>query len=227
MIKSTKTLAIIPARSGSKGLPGKNTKLFGGKELIVWSIEAALNSTNIDTVLVSTDSPDIQKLSEMHGAYAPFLRPQHLSTDQASTMDVIEHALDFVDDFKYLILLQPTSPLRTAHHIDEAFLQMQSVHAPSCVSLSLSRSSPHLMYRIDSDSLISKILPDASKYSRRQELPDYYELNGAIYIAKIDWLKENKNFISHRTFGYIMDQDKSYDIDTLEDFLSAEKKLVN
>ena len=98
MIKSTKTLAIIPARSGSKGLPGKNTKLFGGKELIVWSIEAALNSTNIDTVLVSTDSPDIQKLSEMHGADAPFLRPQHLSTDQASTMDVIEHALDFLVD---------------------------------------------------------------------------------------------------------------------------------
>ncbi|MDA9023550.1 acylneuraminate cytidylyltransferase family protein [Gammaproteobacteria bacterium] len=227
MTKANKILAIIPARSGSKGLPGKNTKLFGGKELIVWSIEAALNSTCIDTVLVSTDSPDIQKISETHGADAPFLRPKNLSTDQASTMDVIEHALNFVDDFKYLILLQPTSPLRTAHHIDEAFLQMQSVDAPSCVSLSLSRSSPHLMFRIDSHSLISNILPDAPKYSRRQELPDYYELNGAIYIAEIDWLKENKNFISHRTFGYIMDQETSYDIDTLEDFLSAEKQLAN
>lgn len=227
MTKSTKTLAIIPARSGSKGLPGKNTKLFGGKELIVWSIEAALNSANIDTVIVSTDSPDIQKLSQMHGADAPFIRPQNLSTDHASTMDVINHALEFVDEFKYLVLLQPTSPLRTANHIDEAFLQMLSIDAPSCVSMSLSRSSPHLMFSIDSQSLISTVLPNAPQYSRRQELPDYYELNGAIYIAEIDWLQENKNFISPSTFGYIMTPESSYDIDTLEDFLSAEKQLLN
>ena len=158
-------------------------------------------------------------------------RSKKLSLDSTKTHDVVFDILNKIDfskkKYKYILLLQPTSPLRTAHHIDEAFSQMQSVDAPSCVSLSLSRSSPHLMYSIESDSLISKILPDASKYGRRQELPDYYELNGAIYIAEIDWLKENKTFTSRRTSGYVMDQENSFDIDTLEDFLSAEKQLVN
>lgn len=221
-----KVLGIIPARKGSKGIPKKNIKPFAGKELILWSIEAAIGSNSIDKTLVSTDCKEIAALSNKNGADAPFIRPMELSSDKSKAIDVVLHAIENTEIFDYVILLQPTSPLRTSKHIDEAFNQMLGRNLKSCVSISIAKSNPYLMYNIGSNSTVSSVLPHQGQYSRRQDYPECYELNGAIYIAQVDWLKKNKSFISEDTFGYIMSQNQSYDIDTMDDFLLAEKEKI-
>ncbi|MDA7576221.1 acylneuraminate cytidylyltransferase family protein [Gammaproteobacteria bacterium] len=221
-----KVLGIIPARKGSKGIPKKNIKSFAGKELILWSIEAAIGSNSIDKTLVSTDCKEIAALSSNNGADVPFIRPMELSSDHSKAIDVVLHAIENTEIFDYVILLQPTSPLRTSKHIDEAFNQMLDRNLKSCVSISITKSNPYLMYNIGSNSTVSSVLSHQGQYSRRQDYPQCYELNGAIYIAQVDWLKKNKSFISKDTFGYIMSQNQSYDIDTMDDFLLAEKEKI-
>lgn len=221
-----KVLGIIPARKGSKGLPKKNIKPFAGKELILWSIEAAISSNSIDKTIVSTDCKEIAALSNDNGADVPFIRPIELSSDKSKSIDVVLHAIDHTEIYDYVILLQPTSPLRTSKHIDEAFNEMLDRDLKSCVSISITKSNPYLMYNMDSNSTISSVRSHQDQYSRRQDYPEFYELNGAIYIAQVDWLKKNKSFISEDTFGYIMSQNQSYDIDTLDDFLLAEKEKI-
>lgn len=220
--KSSKVLGLIPARSGSKELPGKNTKIFAGKELIGWTIEAAKKSKVIDRVVVSTDCKNIAEISEKFGAEIPFIRPVELATDNSSSTDVIMHTLSNIDNVDYVILLQPTSPLRTAVDIDLAFHGMLQSNAKSCVSLTLSKSSPYIMYKLNEQSKVKNIVSDAKSYTRRQDFPQSYELNGALYISDINSFKENQSFISNDTFGYIMDAEKSHDIDNFEDFLTAE-----
>ena len=218
-------LAIIPARSGSKGIKDKNTRNLLGKPLISWTIEAALNSECIDRVIVSTDSSKIAGIAEDCGADVPFLRPAALATDEATTTDVVLHALQECSGFEKLILLQPTSPMRTSKDIQCAFQQMVDNKADACVSVYECDYSPWLMYRRNTEEYLCNVLEPWVGGMRRQDLPQVYMLNGAIYVVSTEYFTRNQSFMPPRTHGYEMSEYDSIDIDTVSDFVEVEKRL--
>lgn len=214
----TKTLAVITARGGSKGLPGKNVMVAGGKPLVAWTVEAAVSAECVDRVILSSDDDDIIAAAKSAGSEIPFRRPDYLSDDTASSIDVVLHAIDKVPGYDYVVLLQPTSPLRTSADIDAAFKLLLESGGESCVSICEADQSPYLMYQVAGTNKLKRILPEICGVTRRQDLPLTYVLNGAIYIAKVDWLLEKRNFIDVDTQGYIMPKERSLDIDTAADF---------
>jgi CMP-N,N'-diacetyllegionaminic acid synthase len=213
-----KTIAIIPARGGSKRLPKKNILELAGKPAIAWTIEAALQAENIDKVIVSTDSHEIAEVAKQYNADVPFIRPDYLAEDTSTSYDVIIHALDFVkaENYTHFVLLQPTSPLRTSMHIDKAF-DMIKDHS-SIMSVCEVEHSPLWSNTLPEDLSMKEFISPKIKNVRSQDLPIYYRINGAIYIAEINYFKENKGFMGNDTHAYIMPQDKSIDIDTIIDF---------
>lgn len=215
---SDKVLALIPARGGSKGLPRKNVLLAGGKPLVAWTVQAALSAKSVGRVVLSSDDKEIINAALEAGCEVPFSRPTELADDYASSIDVVLHALSKLPGYDYLVLLQPTSPLRTGLDIDAAFMNMRIHNAPACVSVTQVDESPYLMYRLSDDNRMINILEPLSERSRRQDLPPVYMLNGAIYIAKIDWLLKTKSFLSSETIAYKMPKSRSIDIDDAEDF---------
>lgn len=217
-MKDNKTLAVITARGGSKGLPRKNVLIAGGKPLVAWTVEAAISAECVSRVVLSSDDEEIMAAAMAAGCDVPFSRPSDLASDTASSIDVLLHALDQLPGFEYVVLLQPTSPLRTAEDIDAAFELMLDRGAPSCVSVCEADQSPYWMYKIESGDKIQRILSEFDVSTRRQDLPPIYVLNGAIYIAKIDWLRVNKSFIGGETVAYLMPKERSLDIDTAQDF---------
>lgn len=217
-MKKPSCLGVITARGGSKSLKNKNILLTAGKPLIAWTIEAALQSPVIEDLIVSSDSKKIIAVAEQWNCSAPFVRPQHLSNDAAKSIDVILHAVEHMPGYNYVALLQPTCPLRLASDIDAAFSLLTEKGAPSCVSVVESKEKPYWMYNLDSSSTLSNIVTPKEEYSRRQNLPKSYLLNGSIYIAKTDWLLKTKSFVSSETVGYVMPAERSLDIDTLDDF---------
>lgn len=216
-IDKSKVLALITARGGSKGLPRKNVLQVAGRPLIAWTIEAALKSNIVDRVVLSSDDNEIIETAKSWGCSVPFRRPAHLANDTASSMQVVLHALEQLPGFDYVILLQPTSPLRTASDIDAAFHELKSTGAPSCVSVCEADQSPYWMYHLSSEKKLNNVLQPPSGATRRQDLPTVYVLNGAIYIAQVDWLRKSQNFITDDTAGYVMSQYSSIDIDTKDD----------
>jgi CMP-N,N'-diacetyllegionaminic acid synthase len=218
LMSAETVLGLITARGGSKGLPRKNVLQVGGKPLIAWTIEAALNSRVVSRVVLSSDDDEIIKAAKAWGCTVPFRRPEHLASDTATSMDVVLHAIEEVPGFDYVMLLQPTSPLRTSQDIDEAFEILKSEQAPSCVSVTEAEQSPYWMYQLDERAKLQSVLPTGAAPHRRQDLPTVYVLNGAIYVARIDWLREVRSFITNDTTAYIMSKRNSLDIDTDEDF---------
>lgn len=218
LMHSDKVLALIPARGGSKGLPRKNVLEAGGKPLIAWTILAAQQSSYIEEVVLSSDDDEIIATALAWNCAVPFRRPDILASDTASSMDVVLHALDQLPGFDYVVLLQPTSPLRTAAHIDAAFELMKKSDAPCCVSVCEVDQSPYWMYTLDIAGKLIGVMPSESTFMRRQDLPPVYTLNGAIYIARVDWLRRNKSFLSAETVAYVMGKQDSIDIDTIQDF---------
>jgi len=226
MIKGKKILAIIPARGGSKRLPRKNIIDLNGKPLIAWSIEAGLNSKYVDRVIVSTDDIEIAKISEKWGADIPFIRPKELATDTATTVDVIKHAIisleEIGDIYDYIMLLQPTSPLRTSEHIDNAVEIMMekcldSITGVSEVSHPIEWTNT-LPENLSMDNFISKEV----YFTRGQDFPKRYQINGAIYLIKKDSLFLSGQMISKaNSMAYVIDKKSSVDIDTEDDFLLA------
>lgn len=225
---SQKCLAIIPARGGSKGLPRKNISLLCGKPLIHYSIEAALESGCVDEVVVSTDSEEIAKISGQAGANIPFMRPADLATEGATTIDVLKHAVTFYEQeqhrfFDNIILLQPTSPLRTSLDIVEAYRIFTEDNADSLQSVSPSEVHPYLLREMDGSQLTSYLKNDREDVRlRRQDLENFYVLNGAIYIVKRDILMNKSTLIGSNNCGYIMPENKSIDIDNEFDLRLAE-----
>lgn len=213
-----KVLALITARGGSKGLPRKNILLAGGKPLVAWTIQAALSAESVNRVVLSSDDDEIMKAALAAGCEVPFRRPTELANDQASSMDVVLHALGELPGYDYLVLLQPTSPLRTSSDIDSAFRKLRIHDAPACVAVSEVDQSPYWMYSLSNDDRLHNILEPLPKVSRRQDLPPVYTLNGAIYIAKIDWLLKKRSFLGPETVAYVMPKDRSLDIDDATDF---------
>ncbi|KOY82378.1 acylneuraminate cytidylyltransferase family protein [Lysinibacillus sp. FSL H8-0500] len=219
-------LAIIPARGGSKGLPRKNVKELAGKPLIAWTIEAAKQSKYISRVILSSEDPEIIEVAQQYSCDVPFIRPIELAQDDTSTIDVIIHAIEQCKDFDYIVLLQPTSPLRTTEDIDDCIQKLIENKADFCVSVTETTKSPYWMYTMENDKM-SPLLQQEQLITRRQELPIVYALNGAVYVAKTDALLAEKSFLTEHTIGYTMPQEKSFDIDTSIDFKICECLLVD
>ncbi len=222
-----KTIAIIPARGGSKGIPGKNIKMICGKPLIAWTIEAAINSSCIDYVMVSTDDDVIANVAKEYGADVPFLRPSSLASDESKTIDCVVDAISKLEKekkyFDTLILLQPTSPLRTGGDIKAALGIFEANDGKGVVSVNEARSNPALIRRIGNDGDLERLLNEDSTV-RRQDMKKYYEVNGAVYINKIKDVNDELSF-NDNTVPYVMPIDRSVDIDTIMDFYIAEAIL--
>ena len=215
-------LAIIPARGGSKRLPRKNILDLCGKPLISWSIEAALKSKYISKVVVSSDDEEILNISSNFGADI-IKRPYELANDTATTFDAIKHTINNLEKYDYIVLLQPTSPLRNEKHIDEAIELLEEKQADAIVSVCEMDHSPLWSNTLPEDGNMRGFLREEILNKRSQDLEKYYRLNGAIYICKTDKLLENKSFfLKDNIFAYIMDRKSSIDIDEEIDFLFAE-----
>jgi len=220
-----KVLAIIPARGGSKGLPGKNIIDLCGKPMIAWTIEAAQKCSYITTTIVSTDDEKIKLAAEQFGLAVPVLRPAHLAQDETSSIDVLISVINENEGYDTICMLQPTSPLRTADDLNDAFKLFNETGAPACVSVVENEYSPYWSFRIVNKKL-HFLFPQEEIPLRRQELQPTYSLNGAIYIANIKWFKEKKSFLSNETASFVMPFERSLDIDTAGD-LEIAIKLLN
>jgi len=223
-----KNIAIIPARSGSKGLENKNIKLLNGKPLIAYSIDAAIESNMFLDVIVSTDNQYYADIAKQYGANVPFLRDESLAGDNISTNIVIQDVLERVKDKKYenFMILQPTSPLRRAEDIIKALNMFAEKKANSVISVCETEHSPLYTGIIPESLSIDGFLEKDIKF-RRQDLPKYHRLNGAIYLSKIDYFLRYKNLYKKKSYAYIMDKKRSIDIDDELDFLIAETILRN
>jgi len=206
-------LSIIPARGGSKRLPRKNILDLNGKPLIAYTIEAGLKSKYIDKVIVSSDDEEIFDISQKYGALI-IKRPDELANDTATTFDAIKHAISNTDRFDYIVLLQPTSPLRNEKYIDEAIELLEQKNADAIVSVCEMDHSPLWSNTLDDSLSMNEFLRDEVLNKRSQDLEKYYRLNGAIYICKTDKLLEGESFfLKKNIFAYIMDRKSSVDID--------------
>lgn len=217
-------LALIPARGGSKGIKKKNIVPLAGKPLIAYSIEAALKSQYIDRTIVSTDSGEIAKAAEEFGAEAPFLRPKELADDKSKTLDAVLHAVKKLEDagerYDVLVLLQPTQPLRRAEDIDQAVEVFFQNNQEGLASVSLVDDHPLLIRSIDGSGILKPLL-DCGSTCRRQDMPDYYRINGCIYINRIRDLCTRTSF-NDNMVPYVMQKEHSVDIDEMIDLVVAQ-----
>lgn len=224
-------LALVTARGGSKGIPRKNIVPLVGKPLIAWTIEAARNSRSVDRIVVSTDDPEIAEVCRVLGAEVPFLRPEELARDDSPHMDVVIHAVNWLEAQEaytpdYVLLLQPTSPLRISDDIDAAMALAIEKAADAVVSVCLSPAHPYLMRRIEDDGRLKEFVPRPSGYLRRQSLPPVYVENGAIYLVRRDVLLRDRSWYSAGTYAYIMPAERSIDVDTIWDLRLAALMLA-
>jgi len=219
-------LAIIPARGGSKGVPKKNIRILGGKPLIQWTIEAALNSSKVDRVILSTDDEEIAEICRPLGVEIPFLRPSYLAKDESIavdnyiyTMDRLAKEFDITED-EFTVLL-PTAPFRGAEDIDNAIDMFYETRADSVISCCELEHPIEWSLKLNMNSKILDI-KNFKNLKNRQDYPLSYRPNGAIYILKKSLLKEHKTYFTKKTYAYLMTPKKSIDIDTLLDFNYAE-----
>ena len=228
MDRENQYIAILPARSGSKRLPGKNLLEIAGKPLIAWSVEAALESGIFDRVIVSSDSVDIAQTAVDYGAEAPFLRPSGLSADDSSTVEVLIHALEILgignsNQISHVACLQPTSPLRTADDIIQAKEILEKNSADAVISVCKNEHSPMWSNILPEDNSMEDFLPIDIQLTPSQFLPQYYRLNGAIYLCDIQrMIEETTLFLKSNIYAYVMSRKNSIDIDDEVDFDLAE-----
>ena len=215
-----KVLAIIPARGGSKGIHRKNIKSFNGQPLISWTIRTALKCPLIDKTIVSTDDHEIADISKSYGANVPFMRPNELSQDSTPGIEPVLHAIEQLPQYDWVLLLQPTSPLRTADDICGIINLVKDKKASSAVSVSETINHPYWTYSLDDGKLISFCNNETKLL--RQDLPPAYNLNGALYFASRNFLKTKKTFKDESTLAYVMPRHRSVDIDDIDDWDFAE-----
>jgi CMP-N,N'-diacetyllegionaminic acid synthase len=221
-----KILAVIPARGGSKRLPGKNIRMLGGKPLIVWSIEASMGIPDISDVLVSTDDTAIASISREAGGLVPWLRPVQLATDLASSVDVVIHALDWYENKNGVVdgvlLLQPTSPFRTKESICKGIELFRSNHRHSVIGVSPAPSHP--MWTLKTvNGYLAPFLPEHGLDIRSQDLPQAYIVNGSFYLSSPENLRMHRTFTAMESVPLVTARpEESLDIDTPWDFRIAE-----
>lgn len=233
MHKRKKIIGVIPARGGSKGLIEKNMRPLLEKPLIAWTIEHALGSKYLDKVVVSTDSNEIADISRKYGADVPFMRPRELATDEATSIDVLMHALDYYRsqgvDFDYLALLEPTSPLREVEDVNRCVeILCENAVAKSIVSVAkLEGCHPEFNVVIDKNTACIRRMNGSSEFSvlRRQELNDVFFFEGTMYLSEVEILKARRSFYHELTLPYIVPRWKSLEIDEYQDLVCAEALL--
>ena len=225
-----KILSLITARGGSKRLPGKNTRPLDGKPLVLWSIDVVKNIPQICNILVSTDDTKTAEICRGAGASVPWLRPAELASDEASSVDVAIHALDWYEDNREkvdgLLLMQPTSPFRTEASVREG-IRIFTENAGKYPVLGVSRTSSHPMWMLKIENDFMKPLMAESGFGlRSQDLPPVYSVNGSFYLISPAQLRENKSFISELTLPLLINSDfEAIDIDTEHDWAIAESLL--
>ena len=234
MLNNRRVLGIIPARAGSKGLPGKNTKHFCGKPLIAYAIEAGSSCEYIDNLIVSTDSEEIAEIARTLGAHVPFMRPSNLALDITLSSDVIIHALDFFKNnmdqiFDYVILIEPTSPLRDSTDLTQAMKTLlKHDTAKSIVGICLTENQhPNYLYKLQNDDNLVKYDKSNKTISRRQDLDKVYFVEGSLYISDVDYFRQKNTFYHDKTIGYVLPKWKSIEIDDIFDFIIAEALYLN
>lgn len=221
MIGGKNVLGLIPARGGSKGIPGKNIKKLGGRPLLSWTIDAALEAVVIDSVVVSTDDEKIADTARRHGAQVPFMRPKKLAADTTPGVEVALHALEQQTDADVLVLLQPTSPFRSTQDIDDAVTMWSRGDGP-VVSVCETPKSPFWMFTLDEHEKLEPVISNRPSVTNRQGLPTTYVLNGAIYVVSRSYLETQRKLVGRSTRAYIMPSERSVDLDTEIDWAFAE-----
>ncbi len=227
MIHGKPVLGLILARGGSKGLPGKNVRPLRGKPLIGWTIEAAKQSHVLDAIVLSTDAEEIAATGRALGAEAPFMRPAHLASDTAASMDAIIHAIQWLSaagrNFEYLVLLEPTSPLREASDIDAAIMKLDTAGAEAIVSVVRAESvHPAFMYFKSEDEMLRPFMADGDRSARRQDTVPVFFLEGTVYAARVESLLHRRSFYHEGTLGLEVPKWKSPEIDDEVDLLLVE-----
>lgn len=221
------TLAIIPARGGSKGIYRKNISIVGGKPLLAWTVVEALSAKCIDRVVVSTDDDETARIALQLGAEVPFLRPHDLSGDRSLGIDVAYHALEWLEVKEgyfcdYIVYLQPTSPLRTAQDIESAFQMALDRSAEAVISVTPAVQHLYLLRWIDESGCLMELAERPEKDVQRQMLPDLFSLNGAIYLVSSESLHRKRSWYPERTYAYVMPNERSLDVDTSWDLYLAD-----
>jgi CMP-N-acetylneuraminic acid synthetase len=222
-MKNNKIIAIITARGGSKGIPKKNIIDLAGKPLIAYTIEEAKKSNIFDEVFVTTDNLEIAEVSKKYDAKI-INRPEYLSTDSSSSLDAIEHALQNIkniNNYTYFMLLQPTSPLRTAQHIQESFNQIENSN--SLISITESECMPYKLLAQTENNEVEPLFNWDFLSRPRQQFPKTFKPNGAIYISKINSFLKTKNLYQQPLKTYLMDKNSSIDIDNFQDLEKVRK----
>ena len=221
-----KILSLIPARAGSKRLPQKNMAELGGRPLIAWTIEASLNSKYITKTVVSSDSKEILKIAKEYGA--DFLkRPGLLANDTASSESVVAHALESIEEkFNFIVLLQPTSPLRKTEDIDNSFEKLFRENVTALISVCETDNKILKAFKENEKGFLEGLSNNKYPFMRRQDLPKTYMSNGAIYIVKVSDFLKNNSFYTDRTISYVMHGDSNLDIDTKDDLKKAESCIA-
>lgn len=223
-------IGLITARGGSKGIPRKHLAPLCGKPLVAWTVEAAGASRHLRRVIISTDDEEIVAVCRALGAEVPFLRPAGLATDDAAHVPVVEHALQWMESVgdrpEFCMLLQPTSPLRTAEDIDAAIELADSTDADAVVSVREAEQHPYKMFQITPDGALSRFMVADLDYLRRQDLPRAFAENGAIYLNRCSCFLASRTFIPEGARPYVMPAERSVDIDTIADLRLAEWLLT-
>lgn len=233
MIGGSKVLALIPARAGSKGLPGKNIRPLHGKPLLAWPIEAAKSSRYVDRVVVSTDSEEFARIAREYGAEVPILRPAELAADTSPSSAAVIHMLDYLaiqgHVFDYLVLLEPTSPLTEGCDVDAALemLHTQRDQGDALVGVTeLVTSHPAFAVKRDDRGRIEPYAAvDFTRLPRRQDIDPLYALDGSLYVSAVDRYRETLSFCHDRTLSHLMPAYKAHEVDSLVDFICIEAIL--
>jgi len=228
-VKTPYALGVIPARGGSKGLPGKNLRKLGALSLIGQAVASAREAALLARFIVSTDSPEIAEEAGRHGAEVPFLRPAELATDQAGMLPVLQHAVRWLESSArvrpdMIVTLQPTSPFRTGVEIDATVTKVIDTGSDSAQTLSEASYHPYFMKTLDGDRTMA-LFPNGHKYVRRQDAPPVYQPSGAVYVTRYATLMEQGHILGDDNRGVIMGFEPSVNIDTEWDFLLAELLL--
>jgi N-acylneuraminate cytidylyltransferase len=231
-----KVLGVITARGGSKGLPGKNLKILAGKPLIAYTVKAARDSGAFDRLVLSTDSPDIAEAARTMGCDVPFMRPADLARDETPHLPVLQHAVRWLDEHQQyrpdaVMILQPTSPLRRPQHIREAIAVLNRLDVDSVVSVSEvpAHYNPMRTLRVDDRGMASLFVtgqPVRRRLNRRQDMPQAWTMNGAIYLFRTPVLSAAEpSLYGDRTAAYVMSHAHGISIDSLDDWAEAERLL--
>ena len=214
MYAGKRILGFIPARGQSKGVPRKNIREIAGRPLIAWTIAAARNARVLDRLIVSTEDEEIAAIARQHGAEVPFLRPAELAGDDSITEDAVIHLLDaLTEDYDYVVILQPTSPLRIAADIDRCVELCVDAGRPSCVSVTEADKSPYWMFHIGPGERLEGLFPASAMPRRRQDAGPVYVLNGAVETVRVDEVRRSRGRLSPEAIPYVMPFERAVDID--------------